>query len=222
MIIVMKMNATETDVQRVADRVVELGLRTHLSRGEERTIIGIIGDERPVNKEMFERMEGVEKVLGVLPPFKLASRDFKPDDTVIPLNGTRIGDRQMVVMAGPCAVEDRVQMREVAQALKEAGVKILRGGAFKPRTSPYSFQGLGRKGLEILAEVRDEFGLAIVTEVMAPEDVPLVSEYADILQVGARNMQNYALLHALGENSKPVLLKRGMMSTLEELLMSAE
>ncbi|NIP85157.1 MAG: 3-deoxy-7-phosphoheptulonate synthase [Planctomycetales bacterium] len=222
MIIVMKMNATETDVQRVADRVVGLGFRTHLSRGEERTIIGVIGDERPVNKEIFERMEGVERVMPVLPPFKLASRDFKPDDTVIPLNGTRIGDRQVVVMAGPCAVEDRVQMREVAHAVKEAGVKILRGGAFKPRTSPYSFQGLGRKGLEILAEVRDEFGLAIVTEVMAPEDVPLVAEYADILQGGARNMQNYALLHALGANGKPVLLKRGMMSTLQELLMSAE
>ena len=222
MIIVMKMNATETDVQRVADRVIELGLRTHLSQGEERTIIGVIGDDRPVNREMFERMEGVEKVLRVLPPFKLASRDFKPDDTVIPLNGTRIGDRQVVVMAGPCAVEDRVQMREVAHAVKEAGVKILRGGAFKPRTSPYSFQGLGHKGLEILAEVRDEFGLAIVTEVMAPEDVPLVAEYADILQGGARNMQNYALLHALGANGKPVLLKRGMMSTLQELLMSAE
>ncbi|TEU15062.1 MAG: 3-deoxy-7-phosphoheptulonate synthase [Anaerolineales bacterium] len=222
MIIVMKMNATETDVQRVADRIIELGLRTHLSQGEERTIIGVIGDNRPVNREMFERMEGVEKVMRVLPPFKLASRDFKPDDTVIPLNGTRIGDRQVVVMAGPCAVEDRVQMREVAHAVKEAGVKILRGGAFKPRTSPYSFQGLGRKGLEILAEVRDEFGLAIVTEVMAPEDVPLVAEYADILQVGARNMQNYALLHALGANGKPVLLKRGMMSTLQELLMSAE
>lgn len=222
MIIVMKMNATETNVQRVADRVVELGLRTHLSRGEERTIIGVIGDDRPVNREMFERMEGVERVMRVLPPFKLASRDFKPDDTVIPLNGIRIGDRQVVVMAGPCAVEDRVQMREVAHAVKEAGVKILRGGAFKPRTSPYSFQGLGRKGLEILAEVRDEFGLAIVTEVMAPEDVPLVAEYADILQGGARNMQNYALLHALGANGKPVLLKRGMMSTLQELLMSAE
>jgi 3-deoxy-7-phosphoheptulonate synthase len=222
MIVVMKRNATKADVQRVADRVVELGLRTHLSRGEERTIIGIIGDERPINWEMLERMDGVEKVMRVLPPFKLASRDFKPDDTVVSINGTRIGDRQVVVMAGPCAVEDRGQMHEVAHAVKEVGVKILRGGAFKPRTSPYSFQGLGREGLEILAEVRDEFGLAIVTEVMTPEDVPLVAECADILQVGARNMQNYALLHALGDNGKPVLLKRGMMSTLQELLMSAE
>lgn len=163
--------------------------------------------------------------VGVQPgllPFKLASRDFKPDDTIIDLNGTRIGGRKVVVMAGPCAVEYREQMREVAQAVRETGVKILRGGAFKPRTSPYGFQGLGREGLEILAEVRDEFGLAIVTEVVAPEDVCLVAEYADILQVGARNMQNCALLHALGDSGKPVLLKRGMMSTLQELLMSAE
>jgi 3-deoxy-7-phosphoheptulonate synthase len=193
-----------------------------LSQGEERTIIGIIGDERPVNKELFERMEGVEKVLRVLPPFKLASRDFKPEDTVVPLNGLRIGDLAVVVMAGPCAVEDLAQMREVAQVLQQAGIKILRGGAYKPRTSPYSFQGLGQEGLEILSQVRAEFGLSIITEVMAPEDVPLVAEHADILQVGTRNMQNYALLHALGEQGRPVLLKRGIMSTLQELLMSAE
>jgi len=220
--IIMKKNATDTDVQRVIDRVADLGLRAHPSRGEERTIIGIIGDERAINWEMLRRMNGVERAIPVLPPFKLACRDFKPDNTIVPLNGTRIGDRKIVVMAGPCAVEDRVQMREVAQALQETGIKILRGGAFKPRTSPYSFQGLGRKGLEILGEVGAEFGLAIVTEVMAPEDVPIVTQYADILQVGARNMQNYALLHALGENGHPVLLKRGMMSTLQELLMSAE
>jgi 3-deoxy-7-phosphoheptulonate synthase len=221
-IIVMKRDAADAEVQRVADRIVEIGFRTHLSRGEERTIIGVIGDERPVDWQVFERMEGVEKILRVLPAYKLASRDFKPDNTVIPINGTRIGDRKVVVMAGPCAVEDRAQMREVAQALKEAGIQILRGGAFKPRTSPYSFQGLGREGLEILAEMREEFGLAVVTEVMAPEQVPLVAGYADILQIGARNMQNFALLHAVGEMGKPVLLKRGMMSTIEELLMSAE
>jgi 3-deoxy-7-phosphoheptulonate synthase len=180
MIIVMKHTATDGDVQRVVDRVEELGLRTHLSQGEEVTIIGVIGDERPISRATFERIEGVERVMRVLAPFKLASRDFKPEDTVIPLNGTRIGGRAVVVMAGPCAVEDRVQMREVAHALKELGVKILRGGAFKPRTSPYSFQGLGREGLELLAEVRDEFGLAIVTEVMSPEEVPLVAGYADI------------------------------------------
>jgi 3-deoxy-7-phosphoheptulonate synthase len=221
-IIVMKSKATEAEVQRVVDRVVEVGLRPHLSQGEERTVIGLIGDERAVNLATFERMEAVERVMRVLPPFKLASRDFKPENTVVPINGTRIGDRKVVVMAGPCAVEDRAQMREVAQAISEAGVTILRGGAFKPRTSPYSFQGLGREGLEILAEVRDEFGLAIVTEVMSPEDVPLVGEYADILQIGARNMQNFTLLHAVGDIDRPVLLKRGMMSTIEELLMSAE
>lgn len=222
MIIVMRRDAGEGDVQRVVDRVSELGLGTHLSQGEERTIIGLIGDERPLSRETLQRLPGVEKVLRVLPKFKLASRDFKPENTVVGINGTRIGDQQVVVMAGPCAVEDRVQMREVGHVLKVAGVKILRGGAFKPRTSPYSFQGLGREGLEILAEVKEEFGLAIVTEVMAPEQVPLVAEFADILQLGARNMQNYALLHAVGKSGKPTLLKRGMMSTMEELLMSAE
>ncbi len=222
MVIVMRRRATEADVQRVVDRVKELGLRTHLSSGEERTIIGLIGDERPLDRELFERMDGVEKVLRVLPPYRLASRDFKPDDTVIAVNGTRIGDRAVIVMAGPCAVESRAQMCEIACALTETGVRIMRAGAFKPRTSPYSFQGLGREGLEILSEVRAEHGLSVVTEVMAPEDVPLVAACADILQVGARNMQNFALLHAVGESGKPVLLKRGIMSTLQELLMSAE
>jgi 3-deoxy-7-phosphoheptulonate synthase len=218
----MRRDATGEDVQRVADRVHEFGLDTHLSQGEERTVVGIIGDERPIDWRTLELMEGVEKVLRVLPPFKLASRDFQAEDSVVPLNGTRIGDRKVVVMAGPCAVEDRAQMQEVAQVVKEAGVKILRGGAYKPRTSPYSFQGLGPEGLEILGEIREQYGLAVITEVMAPEDVPLVSEYADILQIGARNMQNFALLHAVGEYGKPVLLKRGMMSTLQELLMAAE
>jgi 3-deoxy-7-phosphoheptulonate synthase len=222
MIIVMQHTATDADVQRVVQRVEELGLQAHLSRGQERTVIGVIGDERPVSRAAFERLQAVEKVMRVLYPFKLASRDFQPEDTVIPLNGTRIGGRAVVVMAGPCAVEDRAQMWEVAHAVQKAGVKIMRGGAFKPRTSPYSFQGLGRAGLELLAAVRDEFGLAIITEVMSSEEVPLVAQYADILQVGTRNMQNYALLHALGDCGKPVLLKRGMMSTLEELLMSAE
>ncbi|MGD8624553.1 MAG: 3-deoxy-7-phosphoheptulonate synthase [Anaerolineae bacterium] len=222
MIIVMKRNATETEVQRVTDRIVEFGLGTHLSQGEERTIVGIIGDERPVNWEMLARMEGVEKVLRVLPAFKLASRDFKPEDTIIPINGTCIGEDKVVVMAGPCSVESWDQMREAAQVMRDAGVRILRGGAFKPRTSPYSFQGLGEEGLEILGAIRDEFGLAVVTEVMAPEQVPLVAQYADILQIGARSMQNFALLHAVGESGMPVLLKRGLMSTVEEWLMSAE
>ena len=222
MIIVMKMGAKQEEIEEVVAHIQALGFGTHLSQGKERTIIGVIGDERPLSPESLELLPGVERVMRVLHPFKLASRDFKPEDTVIPLNGERIGGRKVVVMAGPCAVESREQMREVAWAVKEAGVKILRGGAFKPRTSPYSFQGLGEEGLKILAEIREETGLAIVTEVMAPEQVPLVARYADILQIGARNMQNYSLLHAVGESGKPVLLKRGMMATLEELLLSAE
>jgi len=222
MIIIMKMGAGEEEIRGVVDQIEKMGFRAHLSRGEERTIIGIIGDERPVSPHVFELMEGVERTVPILQPFKLASRDFKLEDTVIPINGMRIGSREVVVMAGPCAVESREQLLETAWAVKETGVRILRGGAFKPRTSPYSFQGLGKEGLEILAEVKEETGLAVVTEVMTPEDVPLVARYADILQVGARNMQNFSLLNAVGKSKMPVLLKRGMMSTLEELLMAAE
>jgi 3-deoxy-7-phosphoheptulonate synthase len=222
MIIVMRMGAAEEQIQTVVDRVVELGFQAHLSEGEERTIIGVIGDERPVDQTLFELMDGVERTVPILKPFKLASRDFKEEDTIVPINGTIIGGERVAMMAGPCAVESEAQLLETAWAVKAAGATILRGGAFKPRTSPYSFQGLGEKGLEFLALAREKTGLGIVTEVMAPEQVPLVAQYADILQVGARNMQNYALLHAVGEARKPVLLKRGMMSTLEELLMSAE
>jgi 3-deoxy-7-phosphoheptulonate synthase len=167
-------------------------------------------------------MRGVERVVPVLRPYKLASRDLHPQDTVIELDGFAIGGQQVIVMAGPCSVESREQIIETARAVKEAGAHLLRGGAFKPRTSPYSFQGLGEEGLEYLALARQETGLAIVTEAMAPEQVPLVAQYADVLQIGTRNMQNYALLHAVGESGIPVLLKRGMMSTIEELLMSAE
>jgi 3-deoxy-7-phosphoheptulonate synthase len=222
MIVVMRSGAAPKDVQSVVDRVNELGFRAHLSIGEERTIIGVIGDERPVNETMFRLMDGVEKVVRILRPFKLASRDFQPEDTIVPINGVSIGGKSVSIMAGPCAVEDRQQLMETAHAIKEAGVHILRGGAFKPRTSPYSFQGMGCKGLELLAEAKAETGLAIVTEAMAPEQVPLVCEVADIVQIGARNMQNYSLLHAVGEAGKPVLLKRGMMATMEELLMAAE
>jgi len=172
------------------------------------------------------RIDELKKIERVSQPFKLASRDFRPKGTVVSFNGacmgSSVGGRELVVIAGPCAVESREQMREVSQAVMKAGVKALRGGAFKPRTSPYSFQGLGREGLEILAEMRAEFGLAVVTEVISPQDVDLVAEYADVLQIGARNMPNYALLHAVGKAQRPVLLKRGMMSTLKELLMAAE
>jgi 3-deoxy-7-phosphoheptulonate synthase len=222
MIVVMRHGSTRAEIEDVLDKIKDMGFRAHLSEGQERTIIGVIGDERPISENVFRAMDSVEKVVRILKPFKLASREFHPEDTVVPINGISIGGKAISIMAGPCAVESRAQLRETALAVKEAGVHILRAGAYKPRTSPYSFQGLGAKGLELLAEVKEELGLAIITEVMAPEQVPLVAECADILQIGTRNMQNYSLLHAVGEIDKPVLLKRGMMSTMEELLMSAE
>ncbi len=222
MIVVMKPDATMAQIANVAARIEQMGCRVHLSQGEERTIIGVIGNDRPINREQIERMDGVERTVPILRPFKLASREFHPHNTVVSVNGVTIGDKQLVVMAGPCAVESREQLLETAWAVKNAGAHILRGGAFKPRTSPYSFQGLGEEGLRLLALAREETGLPVVTEVMEPQMVPLVTSYADILQIGARNMQNYALLHAVGKAQRPVLLKRGMMSTIEELLMAAE
>jgi 3-deoxy-7-phosphoheptulonate synthase len=222
MIVIMRSHAPEEQIQAVVDRVQELGFTPHRSSGAERTIIGVIGDERTLQETMFEIMEGVERVVRVLKPFKLSSRDFHPEDTVISVNGCRIGAEKVIIVAGPCSVESRDQVFEAAEAFKESGGHIFRAGAFKPRTSPYSFRGLGEKGLCLLAEVKNAFDLAIVTEVMAPEQVPMVAGVADILQVGARNMQNYNLLEAVGRTDRPVLLKRGMMSTMEELLMSAE
>ncbi len=222
MIIIMKHGATAAQIANVSARVEQMGCQVHLSEGEERTIIGVIGNGRPIDHEQIERMSGVERTVPVLRPFKLASREFHPQNSVFPINGVSIGGAQVIVMAGPCAVESADQLMETAHAVKAAGAHALRGGAFKPRTSPYSFQGLGEKGLKLLAEARRATGLPVVTEVMAPEQVPLVTTYADILQIGARSMQNYALLHAVGESQRPVLLKRGMMSTIEELLMSAE
>jgi 3-deoxy-7-phosphoheptulonate synthase len=222
MIIVMKHHATAAEIENVVAQIQTLGFKAHLSQGEERTIIGVIGDERPLEPDAFELMEGVERVVRILHPFKLASRDFHPDDSIVKINGVSIGGKQIIVMAGPCSVESREQLMETAAAVKQAGAHILRGGAFKPRTSPYAFQGLGLKGLELLREARDAYHLPIITEVMSPQEVTLVAQYADILQIGARNMQNYALLHAVGEIQKPVLLKRGLMSTIEELLMAAE
>jgi len=222
MIVVMKQNATGAQVANVLARVEQLGCRVHLSEGEERTIIGVIGNGRPLDRERIERWEGVERTVPILRPFKLASRDFHPQDTVVSINGMAVGGRQLIVMAGPCSVESHDQLLEAAWAVKEAGGCVLRGGAFKPRSSPYSFQGLGEEGLRLLAQARAETGLPVVTEVMEPQLVPLVTTYADILQIGARNMQNYALLHAVGKAQRPVLLKRGLMSTIEELLMAAE
>jgi 3-deoxy-7-phosphoheptulonate synthase len=222
MIIIMKMNTAQKNIDAVVSRVEREGFKTHLSKGEERTIIGIIGDERRLDRGAINRMDGVDRVVPVLRPFKLASRDFQPEDSKISINGHVFGDRKVIIMAGPCSVESLAQMMETAIAVKEAGAHLLRGGAFKPRTSPYSFQGMGEEGLKILAQVREATGLHVITEVMAPEQVDLVAHYADVLQIGTRNMQNYALLNAVGQSNMPVLLKRGMMNTIEELLMSAE
>jgi len=222
MIVVMAQAATEADVQGVVERVRELGCEAHLSQGQEATIIGVIGDQRRLRESVFEAMDGVAQVVRILKPYKLAGRGFHPRDTVVSLNGIAIGAERVVIMAGPCAVESREQLWETADAVRAQGIGVLRAGVFKPRTSPYSFQGLGREGLELLAEIRAETGMTVVTEVMAPEQVDLVAEHVDILQIGTRNMQNHNLLHAVGESGKPVLLKRGMMSTMEELLMSAE
>ena len=222
MIVIMKKGATEGQIGSVVSRIEESGYRVNISQGEERTVIGIIGDGRPLDREQIGRLDGVERTVPILRPFKLASREMHPKDTVVAVNDASVGGKQIVVMAGPCSIESREQLLESAHAVKEAGAAVLRGGAFKPRTSPYSFQGMGEEGLKLLAEAREETGLPVITEVMEPQLVPLVAEYADILQIGARNMQNYALLHAAGEAQKPVLLKRGMMSTIEELLMAAE
>ena len=222
MIIVMKHQANAKQVASVVSRVEDLGYRTHLSEGEERTIIGVIGDERPVDLNQLELMGGVERVLPVLRPFKLPSREMHPQNTVVALNGVKIGGPEIVIIAGPCSVESREQLLETAHAVKEAGGAALRGGVFKPRTSPYSFQGLGEEGLEYLAEAKQETGLPIVTEAMTIEQVSLVTRYVDVIQIGTRNMQNFPLLTAVGESGHAVLLKRGMMSTIEEWLMAAD
>jgi 3-deoxy-7-phosphoheptulonate synthase len=222
MVIVMQHGASAKQISAIVARVEALGYRAHLVQGEERTIIGVIGDDRPIERTAFETLDGVDKTIPILKPFKMASRDMHAQDTHVALDGVKIGGPQIVIMAGPCSVETREQIIETAIAVKEAGAHALRGGAFKPRSSPYSFQGLGAEGLELLAEARQVTGLPIVTEVMSPDQIPLVMRYADMLQIGARNMQNYALLQAVGKANHPVLLKRGMMSTIEELLMSAE
>lgn len=222
MIVIMRDHAKTREVSAVIARIEDAGFRVHLSEGEERTIIGVIGDGRPIDRDQLERMPGVERCVPILEPFKLASKNFKPTGTTFPIGDHVVGNDEIILMAGPCAVESRSQILETAHAVKEAGAHVLRGGAYKPRTSPYSFQGLGEEGLRYLAEAREETGLPIVTEVMEPALVPIVCEYADILQIGARNMQNYALLHAVGESQFPVLLKRGMSSLMEEWLMCAE
>ena len=222
MVIVMKRGATDEQIKHVVDRLHEFNLREHISRGEERTLIGAIGDERVLNTIPLAAMPGVEKVMPVLAPYKLASREFQAENTVIKVNGIEIGGNRIVVMAGPCAVENEEQIMTIAESVKDAGALILRGGAFKPRTGPYSFQGLEAEGLELLAEAKEKTGLLIITEVMSADRLNLVAEYADILQIGARNMQNFMLLKAVGQVKKPVMLKRGMSATIEEFLLAAE
>jgi 3-deoxy-7-phosphoheptulonate synthase len=223
MIIVTRPDITDDELDHIRERIEAAGLHTHLSRGERRTIIGCIGDEARLQEIPLRSLPGVESVMPVLKPYKRASREFSVDRTIVSVGEhARIGGHELVVIAGPCSVEDREMLHATALAVRGAGATILRGGAFKPRSSPYSFQGLGRKALELLVEVRAATGLPVVTEVLDTRDVDLVAEHADMLQVGARNMQNFALLAELGRVQRPVLLKRGMSATVTELLMAAE
>jgi 3-deoxy-7-phosphoheptulonate synthase len=222
MIIVMRQNATKEEIENVENKLIELGFKTHPIIGEVKTVIGAIGDKRLLNTHAISTMPGIESLVPIMKPYKLAGRELKPESTVVDVGGVKIGGNEVVVMAGPCAIESSEKFLEVASMVKAAGAKILRGGAFKPRTSPYSFQGLEEEGLKIMAEAREATGMKIVTEVVDTRDVEMVASYADMIQIGARNMQNFRLLHEVGMSSKPVLLKRGLAATIEEWLMAAE
>jgi 3-deoxy-7-phosphoheptulonate synthase len=222
MVIVMNIDATDKQISDITNLLTSLGLGYHISKGEEKIVIGVIGDKKKLEGKAVEMMEGVEKVIPIVEPYKLASKIFKPEPTVVKVEDIEIGGSNIVIMAGPCAVESREQLFESAMAVKKAGAQFLRGGAFKPRTSPYSFQGLEEEGLKMLKEAKELTGLKIVTEVMDVHSVELVAEYADVIQIGTRNMQNFPLLKAVGRINKPVLLKRGLAATLEEWLSAAE
>lgn len=225
MIVIMKPGSTQKNLEHVIQLVREMGLKEHVIVGEERTVVACVGNDRFKDRTVMESAEGVDRVVPILAPYKMASSEVKKDRTIVPMGDratARIGGKRVGVIAGPCSVESRGQLLEIAHAVKEAGAVGLRGGAFKPRTNPYSFQGLAEKGLELLAEAREATGLAVVTEVMSIDQVELVGRYADVLQIGARNMQNFNLLSVVGQQSKPVLLKRGMSATLEEFLLAAE
>jgi 3-deoxy-7-phosphoheptulonate synthase len=223
MVIVMQEGASEEQIQLVIDRVVASGFDVHRSTGASHTVLGAVGVHRDFDHRDFELLQGVREVVRITQPFKLASRQFKPQGTVIDLGrGVKIGGPEVAVAAGPCSVESREQIFAVAEAVSKAGAKIMRAGAFKPRTSPYAFQGMGEKGLQLMREAADKFGLFVVSEVMDASQIQTMGTYVDIFQVGARNMQNYFLLRALGEIQKPILLKRGMSATIEELLLSSE
>ena len=222
MIVVMEPNATDQQIQHMTDRVHQLGLKAHVIRGTERTVIAAVGDERITKPEELESGPGVAQVLPILAPYKVASRELKPEPTQVQVGGFRAGAGAIGVMAGPCSVESEEQLLACARAVQSSGATALRGGAFKPRTSPYSFQGMKEDGLKLLAAARAETGLAVVTEVMSTESVELVARYADVLQIGARNMQNYRLLEAVGNTDRAVLLKRGPCATMDEFLLAAE
>jgi 3-deoxy-7-phosphoheptulonate synthase len=224
MLIVMRAQATEDDVRAVCQKIESLGYRAHSIPGAQRTAIGITGNQGEVETGTFDEMPGVQEVIRVSKPYKLVSRDVKPDNTVVKFAGSSatIGGASLAIIAGPCAVESRDQVFKIAERVARAGAQFFRGGAYKPRTSPYSFQGLGEEGLQIMAEIRDRFGLLIVTEAVDYESLDLVDKYADVIQIGARNMQNFSLLKRAGRARKPVLLKRGISATLEEFLMAAE
>ncbi|MGE5371427.1 MAG: 3-deoxy-7-phosphoheptulonate synthase [Solirubrobacterales bacterium] len=222
MVVVMEKNATQSEIDAVQDRLRRDGFQIHLSQGVERTIIGAVGDRSRVNLQSIEAYSGVEKVIPIMKPFKLASREFKEANTIVDVSGRKFGDGSLQVIAGPCAVEGMDKYLEVAHMVKAAGATLLRGGAFKPRTSPYSFQGLEEEGLKILARAGAETGLPVVTEVMDPRSLDLISSYVDVVQIGARNMQNFFLLREVGKTQKPVILKRGASATIEEWIMAAE
>jgi len=222
MIIVLKPDATESQVEHILDRLLDLGLKSHISKGQERTIIGVIGDDRILQNQPLTAFPGVESVAPILAPWKLVSREFKKDSTVIDINGVKVGGQQLTIMAGPCAVEKLELTVGIAHDVKAAGASILRGGAYKPRTSPYSFQGVGREGLDYLLEAKKQTGLPVVSEILDTRDIELFLEKADIIQIGARNMQNFELLKEVGSYDKPVLLKRGLSATVKEFLLSAE
>ena len=223
MIIVLRPDFTEEQLQHLCDKLAEFGFRWDLSRGVKRTLVGVIGEEDRLRNAPLSAIPGVEEVMSVLKPFKLASREFKREDSVFDLgHGVKVGGGDLMMIAGPCAIEGEEILREIGTAVKAAGANVLRGGAFKPRTSPYSFQGMGEEGLKILRKVGDELKMPVVTEVMDPRQVELVNKYTDVFQIGARNMQNFNLLAEVGQTQRPVLLKRGMSASVEDLLMSAE
>ncbi|MGB6873470.1 MAG: 3-deoxy-7-phosphoheptulonate synthase [Dehalococcoidia bacterium] len=222
MIVVMKVGSSQDEISGVKKRIEVAGLKSHISEGIEHTVIGVLGQVFPELRDTLELLPGVEQVIPVSKPYKLASREFHPRDTIVKINGVAIGGNEIVVMAGPCAVESEEQLLATAHAVKAAGATVLRGGAFKPRTSPYQFRGLGEDGLKMLAQAGKETQMPIITEVMSPDHVDLVAKYADILQIGARNMQNFVLLDEVGKTKKPVLLKRGLASSIQEWLLAAE